>query len=185
MIDTGENPRSPAQARCHSPDRSSQERPLVASHRQAPCGAAAREDLEELAGADVDDRCRPRLDVPRAEAGEEHFVEAEGVDEADAGGVVDKRCAVGEDGVVDSVPVAAELLGEVGHRAAASANLLGHPPPGPVRHHQPGRSDRRGGLGERLRRTAAGRAGSAALVTLDAGLHNMRSTIRGPGQGLD
>ncbi len=57
---------------------------------------------------------------------------------ADPDRVVDKHGAVGDDGVVDGVPVTAELDGDFVHRAPPPPHLLGQPPPGPIGQGQPG-----------------------------------------------
>ncbi len=46
--------------------------------------------------------------------------------------VIDQGGAIGDDGVVDGVPVSAELDGHLVDRAAPASDLFGHPPPGPV-----------------------------------------------------
>ena len=54
---------------------------------------------------------------------EEHLVEPERADVAEALGVVDERLAVGDDGVVDGVPVTAELPGHLVDAPCAPADL--------------------------------------------------------------
>ena len=84
----------------------------------------------------------------------QRLVQAQGVDLADPVRVLDQGLAVGDDDVVDGVPVTAELAGQIRDRAATAADLLSDPPAGPVGHHQPGRPDRGHRLGDRPDRTA-------------------------------
>ncbi len=88
---------------------------------------ATRDDVEELAASDIDDLGREVLKVIRTFPHEEHLIEPESVDRAEATGQVDECCAVGNDGVVDGVPVAAELDRHLVHTAGAAADLLGNP----------------------------------------------------------
>ena len=112
-----------------------------------PGGALAGDEVEELGagagGCDVDDRSRPVLGAPAALAAEQRLVQAQGADLADAARVVDQRGAVGDHGVVDRVPIAAQLPGHLGDRSPKSADLLGDPPAGPVRHGASRRGDPR------------------------------------------
>lgn len=78
-------------------------------------------------------------------------------------GDIDKRRAVGDDCVHDGVPVATELRGHSRDRLA-SADLAGHPAPGPVGHPRTWRGDRGLGLGERLGLTCRLGAEPTALV---------------------
>src|SRR5690606_34450482 len=95
-------------------------------------------DVDELRGSarapDVDDRGAPLLGPPLPGPVEQRLVQAERVDLADPFGVgLEQRFAVGEDGVVDGVPVTAELVCDLVHRPAEVADLLDDPPAGPVR----------------------------------------------------
>ncbi len=121
-------------------------------------GAATRNNIEQPAGGDIHDRCRPPLPPPRPLPGEQSLVQPERDRLTDPVGVLDERGAVGEDGVVDGVPVASELDGDLIHGAAVPADLFGHPPPGSIGHPEPGRGDRwvLGGPGaDRARRVRA------------------------------
>ena len=60
-------------------------------------------------------------------ADEGRLVEAECVDLAEAARVVDQHLAVGDDDVVDRVPVTTELRGHLVDRAALAPNVLGRP----------------------------------------------------------
>jgi hypothetical protein len=92
--------------------------------------------------AGVHDRGGPLLEVPGTLAEEQGLVQAEGVDRADPVDISGQECfAVGDDRVVDSVPVTAQLLGDLVHRPAQLADLAGRPPCCPGRHRHPGRGD--------------------------------------------
>jgi hypothetical protein len=130
---------------------------------------AALHDIEQLAAADIDDRGRPGLGAPASLPAEQGLVQAQGVDRADPAGVLDQRGPIGDDGVVDGVPVTAQLTGQIGDGAATAADLFGHPPAGPVGHHQPGRRDPGRRLCEGPDRTARRGAGPPALVPHQAG----------------
>ena len=133
-----------------------------------------------MPGAHVDDRGGPRLGPPASDPGEQRLVEAEGIDVPDPFGVVDQGGPVGDDGVVDGVPVAAQLPGQIADGPTPAADLFGHPPPGPVRHRQARCGDVRGGLGERPDLTVLRRADPAALVP-----HQPGRTPRSRAGGLD
>ena len=62
------------------------------------------------------------------------------------------------------MPVTPKLNGELVDGAPIAASLFGHPPPRPIRHHQPSRRDVIRGLSERTDRTRRRRAGPAPLV---------------------
>ena len=79
-----------------------------------------------------------------------------------SGIVVDEGGAEGEHGVVDRVPVAAQLHGDLVHRSPPATDLLGRPPPGPIRHHRPSRSDAQRFLGPG--RDRAGAVGATPSV---------------------
>jgi hypothetical protein len=120
-------------------------------------GAAAGHHVEQLGagpGGDVDDGGAPVLGPAAAPPAEQCLVEAQGAHLPDTGRVLHKGGAVGDDGVVDGVPVAAELPGDLGHGAAQSADLFRHPPPRPVRHRPTRRGHPRVLAGERSRRAA-------------------------------
>jgi hypothetical protein len=73
-------------ARRHGPDRSSVAHLILsnhawsraASHAQAPAAETARDHVEELPGAHVDDRRRQRLAPPRADPSEQRLVPGRG-----------------------------------------------------------------------------------------------------------
>jgi hypothetical protein len=76
------------------------------------------------------------------EADEEHLVEAEGADLAEAPGVVvDERGAVGQQRVVRPVPVAAELVDDLAHAAGVLSDLLGRPARRSIGQRHAGRTD--------------------------------------------
>jgi len=104
-------------------------------------GRAARDDVEELAVPDIDDLGGELLAPPRTPAHHQRLVEAEGLDRAEATRVIDQGSAIGDDGVVDRVPVAAQFGGHLVHTARAPADLFGDPPAGPVGHGQTRRRD--------------------------------------------
>jgi hypothetical protein len=107
-------------------------------------GPAAGDDVEELgvARADVDDGGAPLLGSPSPPATEQGLVESQGADLPDPAGVaVDEGAAVGDHRVVDRVPVAAQLPGHLGHRAAQAPDLLGHPSSRPIGHRPPRRTN--------------------------------------------
>jgi hypothetical protein len=120
--------------------------PGVASFGEPPArlhGAATRNNVEERASLDVDDRGRPRLATPPPQPAEQGLVQAERDRLADPVRVFDERDAVGEHGVVDRVPVTAQLDGDLVHGPAVPAHLFGHPSAGTIGHPEPGRGDRR------------------------------------------
>ena len=84
---------------------------------------------------------RPSQRSPPPEAGEQDFVETEGGHVADPIRVVDERCAIRDDGVVDRVSITPEFGRDFVHAAGTAANLGGDPPAGTIRHRQPGRRD--------------------------------------------
>jgi hypothetical protein len=139
--------------------------------------AAARDDVKELAGADIDDRGGPVLVVEPPQPHEQCLIQTQRGDGADTARVVDQGGAVGDDGVVDGVPVAAKLDGDLVDRAGVAADLLGHPPPGPIRHHQPGRRDARVRPRPRRHRTITVEALPAHLPPAQPGLSTERRQI--------
>ena len=88
--------------------------------------------VQQLAHSDVDDLGGEVLAVPAADPGEQHLVEAEGLDGPEPVGVIDQSGAVGDDGVVHRVPVAPELDSDLVDTAGVAADLFGDPPAGPV-----------------------------------------------------
>jgi hypothetical protein len=101
---------------------------------------------------------------PTAEACEQRLVQPQGIDVADAVGILDQRRAVGDDGVVDRVPVASEFDGHLVDAALVAADLFSDPPASAVGHHEARRCDVSSGLGERSDRARSCRADPAALV---------------------
>jgi len=67
--------------------------------------------------------------------------------------------SVGDDGVIDGVPVTTELDGDLLDAASAAPDLLGRPPAGPIGQHRSRRGDRRllGGPGPSPARHVAAR----------------------------
>ena len=114
---------------------------------------------------DVDDRRRPPLGAPPPEPDEQGLIEPDRRRLADPLRVViDEGGAVGDHGVVDGVPVTAQLDADLVDRAATAADLLGHPAPSPIRQHQPRRGDRPVLAGPRAHRTRRARAAPAMLA---------------------
>ena len=98
--------------------------------------AATRDDVEELAGSDVDDLGGEVLAVRGTGPHHEHLVEPEGAHLADAFLIrVEQGFAIGDDGVVHGVPVAAELLGHLVDAARTTADLDRRPPSRPRGQH--------------------------------------------------
>src|SRR5437899_12315960 len=87
----------------------------------------------------ADDRRRPRLAPPLPDADEQRLIQPERDRLTDPARVLDQRGAVRDDGVVNRVPVAAQLERDLVHGATMSADLLGHPPARPVGHPEPRR----------------------------------------------
>ena len=121
--------------------------PLLALALQPGCGlgtTATRDDVEELAPGDVDDLGGELLTVKRADPGEEDFVEAEGPHHTKAFGVIVHQCgAIGDDGVIDRVPVAVELEGEIVDAAGVVPDLERDPTSSPIAEHHPWGRDAR------------------------------------------
>jgi hypothetical protein len=93
------------------------------------------------------------LASPGADPGEEHLIEPEGFDGSETLRIViDQGGAVGDDGVVDCVPVTPELEGDLVHAAGVATDLLGDPTPGPVAHGHAGSTDALVFLGPRTDR---------------------------------
>lgn len=87
-------------------------------------GGATLDHVQELSGAHIDDRGRPRLGAPPALAGKHDLVHAEGVDLTDTIVVsVNQRGAVGHHSVVDRMPVGTDKQG-----AAIRGSLGVHEP---------------------------------------------------------
>jgi hypothetical protein len=66
------------------------------------------------------------------EPDERGLVQPERGDPSDAVGIVDQRGAVGDHRPAHGMPVTTELACDLGHGAAVTADLLAHPPGGPV-----------------------------------------------------
>ena len=101
-----------------------------------PFGAAASDDVEELASSHVRDGGRELLVAVGSAPHEEHFVAARAANGAVAAGLVDEGLAVSEHGVVHRVPCTAELAGHLGHAPRTPADRFGDPAPGPIGHDQ-------------------------------------------------
>src|ERR1019366_2551017 len=147
--------------------------PLLSLFFEPRCGfgtPATRDDVEELACSDIDDLGGELLAPKGPDAGEEHLVEPEGPHHTKTFGViVHQRGAIGDDGVVDRVPVAPELEGDLVHAAGMSTDLLGDPTPGPVAHRHAGGTDALVLLGPRTNRTGGLGAPPATLVPDEPG----------------
>ena len=90
---------------------------------------ATRHNVQQLSAGDVDDLGRPQSVPERSVPAEQHLIEPDRSDVADAVRVIDQRGAVVDDRVHHGVPVATEIGGDLGHRAAMAANLERRPPP--------------------------------------------------------
>ena len=120
-------------------------------------GGAALDDIEQLSGFDIDDRGRPRLGPPAALPGEEHLIEPQRGHRTDAGRVLDQRCPIRDDGIVDGVPISAELDRDLVDRPTPPPDLFTGPPASPIRHGHPAAGDegsRFGGCSNRQIRKA-------------------------------
>ena len=104
-------------------------------------GVPARRDVDQPVAGHVGEGGGPFLLAVRPGAVEQGLVHPDRPDRPDPVGVVDQQLPVGDHGVVDGVPVAAQLPGHRGHRAAGAADLLGHPPARPVGDGAAGRGD--------------------------------------------
>lgn len=105
---------------------------------------ATRDDIEELASADVDELRGELGSAEPARPDKEHLVEAErraGVLAVEV--AVDERLAIGDNGIVHGVPVTAEVACDLGLRPCEPANLDGRPSPRPRGHRHPRRRDPR------------------------------------------
>lgn len=111
---------------------------LIAEPRTQPRRGAAGDHVEELPGGDIDDLRGPPLGAPAAEAGEEDLVDTERLhrpDPIDISG--QQRSPVGDDGVVDGVPVRPQISRNLADGAASAADLDRRPTPGPIGDRQP------------------------------------------------
>ncbi len=82
---------------------------------------ATRHDVEELGVFHVDDRGGERGAVIRRLAKKGHLVKAEGLNHPEAIWILGQGLPVGEDGVVDAMPVTAEFLAHLDRHCARSA----------------------------------------------------------------
>lgn len=119
---------------------------------------AALDDLDHparTARRDIGDRgAPPCLGAEPARAHEQGLVRAQRVDRPDSGGVgFQQRFAVGDDHVVDRVPVAAQLGREVGHGSPMPADLHGRRTCRACGHQHPWRGDPLVDIGPRPDRT--------------------------------
>lgn len=110
--------------------------PLLAAcfdPRGGGLATATRHDVEELTTTHVDDRRREDQAPVGAVVHEEHLVETEGLDVAEAMLVIiNERFTVTQEGVVHGVPGAAQLLGDLFHAAPVLADLAGQPSSGAI-----------------------------------------------------
>ena len=95
---------------------------------------ATRNDVEELAEADVGDDGDEVPAAPLAVAHEEVLVESQAPDLSDASRVVDEQLAELSDGVIHGVPVTPELAGHLGNAATVGPYLERRPATGSRRH---------------------------------------------------
>ena len=146
--------------------------PLLPFRRQPLLGlvtTATWDDVEQLACVHVDDLGGELLAVPWTDSGEEHLVETEGLHRSEPVFVFHQGGAVGDDGVVDGVPVTTELDSDLVHGPGVTADLFGDPPSGPIRQHQSLGCDARLVLGPAAARTGRLRAVPPELVPREAG----------------
>jgi hypothetical protein len=95
-----------------------------------------RNDVEQLAPLYVDNRGHELLVAARSGLHHEVLVETERPHVAEALGILDESGSVGENGVIDGVPVTAEVLGHFKHGASVLADLERRPASGAVGHLQ-------------------------------------------------
>lgn len=93
-------------------------------------GIATFHDVEELAV--TDQLCRPDPVAERPEAHERGLVQPQHGHVTDAVRVIHQRGAVGDHGTVDRVPITPEIVGDLRHRAAVTADLFARPACRPV-----------------------------------------------------
>lgn len=147
------------------PDQSPPLRGALTEPLARPGTVSARHDIQQHATGDIHDRRRPALLAPRPDVVEHRLVEAERSDLTDPlGVVVNERCAVRDQGVVDRVPVAAELDCDLVHGSPATADLARDPPAGAVGQRLSRCGDPGVFAGPRLHRTRPVRALPAMLA---------------------
>jgi hypothetical protein len=110
---------------------------------------AAFNDIEQLPGTHVNDRGRPLLLTPPSALDEQRLIESQRVERPDPRRIVDQPAAIGDDRVVDRVPVALQIGGDLGDAAPVTPDLPRHPPSRPIAQPQPCAGDRRRQLGPR------------------------------------
>ena len=112
-----------------------------------PGRGSSGDHVEQLgwpAWADIDDRGHELLAVSFPAPHEQRLVQAQRLhDLCDAVRVVDQSGPERDHGVVNGVPVTAQLSGHLSHSAPELADLPGGPPSGPVGHDLAGRRDAR------------------------------------------
>ncbi len=86
-------------------------------------------DVEELRSAHVDDRGRELGTVIRRLAKKGHLVKAQGLDHPEGTWILGQGSPVGEDSVVDGMPVTAEFLRHLPDATRAREVELGRDPP--------------------------------------------------------
>ena len=131
--------------------------------------ASSLDDVQELSLADVDDGGDEARAVVGGETDEAVLVEAQRGDGAEALRVLDEGCAIGQNRVVDGVPVAAQGAGHIVHAAAGFADRPGGPAPGPIGDGHARSSDPAILFGPGLLRTVAVAAAPPALVPEQCG----------------
>jgi hypothetical protein len=113
--------------------------PLIRTRRQ-PCRrrrrGAALDHIEELARTDINYRGAPVLGSPAAPTTKQGLVQSEPLDLANAVTIgFEQGVDVGNDDVVDGVPVTAQLASHVRNCPTRSADLNRHPAGRPIRQH--------------------------------------------------
>ena len=117
--------------------------PLCLQPLRRPLAAATRDDVEELAGLDVDDLGRELLAVKGPDAGRRAPRRGPGPRPTPkrSGSSSTSAVAIGDDGVVHCVPVTAELDRDLVDASRVAPHLLGDPAARPVGHRHAGRGD--------------------------------------------
>jgi hypothetical protein len=147
--------------------------PLLTATSQPRLGSlssAIRRDVQQLALIHVHDRGHELLATPLAELHRQVFVEPEGAHVVKAIRVIHQGRSVGEDGVVDGVPVTSELFGDLIDGPAVLAHFKGRPPPGTVDHLEPWGGNALVDLGPGARRATLLSAAESSLVPHQADL---------------
>lgn len=104
-------------------------KPVLVTVRQpgaSPGRAAALDQIKELPGVHLNERCRPDQSPPAADPGEKHLVKTQCFDVTNTGWVLDQRGPIGDHGVIDCVPITLKLASQVDDRTASPAETANH-----------------------------------------------------------